>query len=111
MQLQANQQTEHVELDRTLRLQSFTPLEGQLDGITQAPIHQDRIQLLSGILEQIKAEILSRSIRNGTRHRKLFILVTDGSIDLGDDSVTASDEFKRRDIVLIIIAMAKPLDR
>ncbi|CAF0903759.1 unnamed protein product [Adineta steineri] len=60
------------------------------------------------ILEQLDAEILFPNINNGIRHTKVATLVIDGSIPLGDDPVKVSVEFKRRNIVLIVVAEVDP---
>ncbi|CAF0841963.1 unnamed protein product [Adineta steineri] len=56
------------------------------------------------IVEEVEATIPFQNIYNGIGHTKVAILVIDGSIVLGDDLATVSHEFKRRDIILIVVA-------
>ncbi|CAF1281667.1 unnamed protein product [Adineta steineri] len=106
MHVQANQQTKQVDMGRITYPHSCIPLEQQLDLLTQAPIHQDITQLFCDIVEEVEAGIPFPNIYNGIRHTKVAILVIDGSIVLGDNLETIANEFKRRDIVLIVNATA-----
>ncbi|CAF0841925.1 unnamed protein product [Adineta steineri] len=66
------------------------------------------IKTKSDISEEVETTIPIQNIYNGIGHTKVAILVIDGSIVLGDDLATVSDEFKRRDIVLIVVAEVTP---
>ncbi|CAF4090901.1 unnamed protein product [Adineta steineri] len=62
------------------------------------------IKTKSDISEEVETTIPIQNIYNGIGHTKVAILVIDGSIVLGDDLATVSHEFKRRDIILIVVA-------
>ncbi|CAF1223742.1 unnamed protein product [Adineta steineri] len=108
IQVQTNQQSGQVQIKNVSRSHSFSLLEEQIDRLTQAPIHQDITQPLCDIVEEVEAEKPSPNINNGIGHTKVAILVIDGSIPLGDDPVKVSVEFKRRNIVLIVVAEVDP---
>ncbi|CAF0904221.1 unnamed protein product [Adineta steineri] len=99
MKARVNQQTDQVKINIISSPHDFSHLEEELCLLIQAPIHQNIAKSLCDILEKVD---------NGILHGKLAIMVVDGSIPLGDDPAKASDEFKRRGIVLIVVAKGRP---
>ncbi|CAF0879169.1 unnamed protein product [Adineta steineri] len=109
MKARVNQQTDQVKINYIISSpHDFSHLEEELYLLIQAPIHQNIAKSLCDILEEVEAGRPSQNINNGISHKKLSILVVDGSIPLGDRWETVSDEFKRRGIVLIVVAEGKP---
>ncbi|CAF0820716.1 unnamed protein product [Adineta steineri] len=99
MKARVNQQTDQVKINIISSPHDFSHLEEEIYLLIQAPIHQNIAKSLCDILEKVD---------NGILYKKLAIMVVDGSIPLGDDPTKASDEFKRRGIVLIVVAEGRP---